>query len=300
MHTSQLADGFILSKVPYTFPPEVYDQGIFRNEYSHLADVAPFSITYASDGLKVMGYYIRPGKEGIYPCLIYNRGGNREFGAIVDRTVINLLCRIASWGYVVVASQYRGNCGGEGQEEFGGADINDVMNLFPLLDADPIADAERIGMYGGSRGGMMTYLAMTKTDRIKAAVIRCGAADLTDWTDDRSDMEEVFRDLIPGFTEQPDAVLRSRSAVYWPGKLCKTTPLLIMHGAADWRVNPKASLKLSEGLLAARHPFRLLILEGADHALSECIPERDRQTREWLDRFVRDCQPLPDSSPHGE
>jgi hypothetical protein len=33
---------------------------------------------------------------------------------------------------VVVASQYRGNGGGEGHEEFGGAEVHDILNLIPL------------------------------------------------------------------------------------------------------------------------------------------------------------------------
>ena len=41
---------------------------------------------------------------------------------------------------MVVASQYRGNAGGEGKEEFGGKDVNDVLNLLPLLESLPKAD----------------------------------------------------------------------------------------------------------------------------------------------------------------
>ena len=120
------------------------------------------SITYLSDGLKVKGYLAAP-KEGTkLPCVIYNRGGNRSFGALNDEEAVRLLGRIASWGYVVAASEYRGNQGGEGREEFGGADVDDVLNLIPLLESTPQADASRIGMYGWSRGGMMTYEALTR------------------------------------------------------------------------------------------------------------------------------------------
>ena len=288
-------NGTIVSKTPYIFPEDVQ-----ASDFPYLEEVEASEIFYLSDGLKVKGFYIRPKRGGPHPCVIYNRGGNREFGAIVGKTVASLLCRIASWGYIVVASQYRGNDGGEGREEFGGADINDVLNLFQLLDKDPQADSSRIGMYGGSRGGMMTCLALAKTDRVKAAVIRCGASDLTDWKEDRSDMVEVYRDLIPGFDEDPEGTLVARSAVYWPERLCKTTPILIMHGTADWRVNPKSSLKLAEGLLKTRHPFRLVLLEGADHALSEFLEERNRLTKDWLDRYVKNGEPLPNLEPHGD
>ena len=47
----------------------------------------------------------------------------------------------------MIASNYRGSPGSEGQEEFGGADVNDVLNLLPLIDSlkDEI-DPARIGM----------------------------------------------------------------------------------------------------------------------------------------------------------
>ena len=34
---------------------------------------------------------------------------------------------------LLIASNYRGNSNSEGKEEFGGADVNDVLNLIPAL-----------------------------------------------------------------------------------------------------------------------------------------------------------------------
>ena len=268
-------------------------------DYSYINEVDVSKMFYRSDGLKVAGYIVKPKQNGKYPCIIFNRGGNRDFSAIDGNVIVNLLCRIASWGYVVIASQYRGHGENEGHDEFGGRDIGDVMNLFPLLDDEESADSNRIGMYGGSRGGMMTYLALARTDRIRAAVVRCGVSDLTQWREDRDDMEEVFSELIPGFASAKDDLLRARSAVYWADRLCKTTPILLMQGTADWRVSPLSALRFAERLLAVKHPFRLVMLEGSDHALTEHKAERDRMTREWFDRYVRDETPLPQLELHG-
>jgi dipeptidyl aminopeptidase/acylaminoacyl peptidase len=51
----------------------------------------------------------------------------------------------------------------------GGADGDDVLNLLPLLDRLPQADGKRLGMWGASRGGLLTYLALARTDRLNAA-----------------------------------------------------------------------------------------------------------------------------------
>lgn len=149
------------------------------------------AITYLSDGLKVNGYLVVPKQGNQLPCVIYNRGGNRAFGALTDGQAAVGLGKIAREGYIVVASQYRGNSGGEGREEFGGADVHDVLNLIPLLEAIPQADTSRIGMYGWSRGGMMTYLALSRTDRIAAAVVGAGMADAFDTVKRRPKMEKT-------------------------------------------------------------------------------------------------------------
>jgi len=297
----RMANGEIVKKTAYGFPPAVYDSGgAFTPAYEYLGKVEASSITYMSDGLRIKGFQVKPRGQGPFPCIIFNRGGNREFGAINPLVMTNLICRMASWGYFVVASQYRGGCGSEGKDEFGGADMGDVMSLFDVIDAEPCADPARIGMYGGSRGGMMTYLALARTTRVSAAVIRCGVSDLTNWSDDRKDMEVVYRELIPDFETGREEALRRRSAVYWTEKLVPATPILILQGTADWRVNPLSALRMGEMLLKKGHPFRLMMLEGADHGLTECVPERNRQAREWFDRFVMRRDPLPATAPHGD
>jgi dienelactone hydrolase len=77
--------------------------------------------------------------------------------------------------------------------------VNDLLNLIPVLEREPGADATRIGMYGGSRGGLMTYLTLSQTDRFRAAVIRAGVSDLISWREDRPEMDEVFAEVIPGW-----------------------------------------------------------------------------------------------------
>ena len=271
----------------------------WKEEYQYLDRVKLSRISYLSDGLIVTGFMAVPKEAGTYPCIIFNRGGNRDFGQLKVAHAAMMFGKMADRGYVVIASNYRGNGGSEGQEEFGGSDVSDVLNLLRVLEDVPEADTSRIGMMGWSRGGMMTYLALKKTDRIKAAVVGGGAADLT--TEDRPEMEKsVYAELIPGYDKNRDSVLQQRSAVYWPESLSKSTALLILHGNADWRVKCEQSLRLAMALDKIRYPYRLVIYEGADHGISEFRDEVFEESLNWFHKYLKEGQALPNMKYHGK
>jgi len=249
-------------------------------------------ITYISDGLKVKGYIAEPKEEKQYPCIIYCRGGNRDFGMITEEKAERVLGHIAKWGYVVIATQYRGVKGGEGKEEFGGSEINDVLSLINVLSVVPKADTSRIGMYGSSRGGMMTYISLTRTDDIDAAVVLSGASDLLDAARRRPEMAAVFSELIPNYSTNKLSELKARSAIYWADKLNKSTPILLMHGSLDWRVHPVQALKMADKLFSVGHPFRFVYFEDGSHYLTEHKKDRDEIIKNWFDKYVRDGNEL--------
>jgi dipeptidyl aminopeptidase/acylaminoacyl peptidase len=302
MRPALAEDGQLLEASALTFSDETLTrlETVEPTIRTILAQVDLQSMTYLSDGLKVKGYLAVPKRGDTLPCLIVNRGGSRAFGALTDGSAARVLGKLATWGYVVAASQYRGNAGGEGREEYGGADVQDVLHLIPLLGSLPQADASRIGMYGWSRGGLMTYLALTKTDRIRAAVIGAGMSDTFDTVTRRPEMDTgPFAELIPDYTQQKGAALHARSPVRWPEQLHKHTPLLLLHGSADWRVHPTQALAMASALYASRHPFRFVFFEGGDHGLSEYREEVDALVKAWLDRYVRDRMSWPSLEPHG-
>lgn len=297
-------DGKIIEIKKFILPDSVVSFLKSRNEtlLRKLQDSVDFyRITYLSDGLKVTGYIAEPRFGTRYPCIISNRGGNRDFGQWDPLWFAIVGGRMASWGYVVVASQYRGNDGGEGMEEFGGKDVNDVLNLIPVLEFLPKADTSRIGMEGASRGGMMTYISLKRTCRLKAAVVTAGVADLVKGISQRPEMEKfVYAELIPDYSNRKTEELKNRSALYWADKMCKTTPLLIMQGSSDWRVDPTQSLELVQKLYEFKVPVRFILFEGADHFISEFRNETWSETKRHFDYYLRDGKKWPSLQPHGQ
>jgi dipeptidyl aminopeptidase/acylaminoacyl peptidase len=246
-------------------------------------------ITYLSDGLKVTGYIAYP-KDGVqkYPCIIWCRGGIGNAGAIDKFTAPGIFGQLASWGYCVFASQYRGNDGGEGHDDFGGDDLNDVLNLIPLADEIPQTNKDVWGIEGWSRGGMMTYLALTRTDIFKAAVVLGGIANLRCNSEESKFMRKLYEHTMGRYGEDEfKSRCETRSIVNFADKLSKTTQLLIIHGNADDRVLPHDSLDLSYKLLDLKISYRLVMLEGGDHFLKSHRKEVDDMRKNWFKKYLK-------------
>ena len=146
----------------------------------------------------------------------------------------------------------------------------------------------------------MTYLALARTDRIAAAVVGFGLSDAFETVASLPEKEtNVLAELVPDLQQIRAAALEARSAVRWVDKLNKNTPILLLHGTADWRVNPMQAIQMATALYQKKHPFRFVLFEGAAHGLGEFRPEVNRLTRDWLDRYVRDRQHWPSLEPHG-
>lgn len=272
----------------------------WKDNFKYLDSIEIYDITYLSDGLKVNGFLVKPKKKGKYPVIIYNRGGNRNFGALVIAHGAITMGEIAKEGYVVIASQYRGNAGGEGQEEFGGKDVNDITVLTEVLKEIEAADRDNIGMYGWSRGGMMTYIALTKTESIKAVVVGGAVSDQWSSIEERPEMEtQVLSELIPNYSENKETELDKRSAVKWVEKFPNNVPILMLHGTSDWRVKPEQSLNMALEFEKHRIPYRLIMFEGGDHAISEHKREVNKQVINWFDRYLKNDEALPNMEYHG-
>lgn len=245
-------------------------------------------ITYLSDGLKVKGYISYPHDTSQkYPCIIWCRGGIGNAGSIDEFNASGIFGQIASWGYVVFASQYRGNAGGEGKDEFGGDDVNDVLNLIPLAGEIECADKSCWGIEGWSRGGMMTYLTLTRTDLFKAAIVIGGIANLRCNSEESKFMKRLYEVTMgKADTEDFRTKCEARSIINFPDKLSRTTPLLLLHGTADDRVLVHDSIDLSEKLKILNYPHELVLYENGDHFLKSHRKEVNEKRREWFNKFL--------------
>jgi dipeptidyl aminopeptidase/acylaminoacyl peptidase len=271
-------------------PTDISPRLVNREEFERRRAYAGFEcrrIMYLSDGLKVVGFLWKPqdtaGKQ--FPLIIFNRGGNREFGKLTPWSHFGFYTYVSN-GFVVLASQYRGNDGGEGREEYGGADVRDVLTLLPLAQSLGYVDMHNIFMLGWSRGGMMTYLALKHNMPVNAVAVGGGLTDLVSEGKRRPALANVWRELSPGFEKRGEALLRERSAVYWAEQI--NVPVFILHGGADWRAEPMSQAQaFAKRLQELGKTYELIIYPDDDHGLSLNRADSDRKIVEWFRRYMK-------------
>ncbi|MBA2174231.1 prolyl oligopeptidase family serine peptidase [Halobacillus locisalis] len=195
--------------------PFILDQDEFElpeSKYSKTTEL--HKLRYRSDGLKVTGYMVKPkDRNEDFPLLIYARGGNQDYGMMTEEFLSTYLSFWANKGYVVLTTQYRGVDGGEGKEEYGGADIQDVMNLTQVAKELDGINTDRAFLLGQSRGGMMTYLAMKEGIDVQAAASINGSSDLFATYEEREQgMKKMLNELVGPPSEEQ--AYEDRSATY--------------------------------------------------------------------------------------
>ncbi len=250
-------------------------------DFEHLTKLDFYNITYQSDGLKVHGIVTEPKAKGKYPVVIFNRGGNRDFGRLTIATMIMYTSKLAEQGYVIAGSNYRI------KDEFGGSEINDVLNLMETVKALDKANPKCIGMFGWSRGGMMTYLALQKSNKIKTAVVGNAPTDLFRTIAARPEIEtKVIAECVPNYWKNKELELKKRSAIYWTDALDKNSSLLILCGTNDKKVNPEQADKIAIKLSEIDYDFELKKYK-TDHFFTDYRHELNQEIIKWFDERLK-------------
>lgn len=269
------------------YPKGAISEAIHENtakRFARVEDVTISRIRYRVDDHEVTGAMLEPvgWQPGKHPILIFNRGGNGEYGIVAVPLILRYMLPFAQQGYLVFASNYRGNDGGSGEEEFGGAEIADVTTLLDIASHHPGFDGKNRFMLGASRGGMMTYLAIKHGAALNAAATFGGVSDVRATIAHRPEMKlKVYAKRIPDFEANCEAAYDARSAVQWPETL-KSVPLLIAHGSADDVVLPEQSQKLAAALASVNASHRLVIYENGNHPLSTHVDAWIQEIMNWF------------------
>ena len=186
---------------------------------------------------------------------------------------------LARRGYVVLDMDYRASAG-YGRDhrtaiyrQMGWPEVEDLEDGVDWLVANRGVDRARVGTYGGSYGGFLTFMAMFRKPELFAA----GAAlrPVTDW----AHYNHGYTSAILNTPEVDPEAYRRSSPIEFAEGLAK--PLLICHGMVDDNVTFQDSVRLVQRLIELRKTdlFETAIYPVEPHAFTEAAS--------WADEYKR-------------
>jgi dipeptidyl aminopeptidase/acylaminoacyl peptidase len=199
-------------------------------------------ITYISNGLKVKGLLAEPKDDEIYDGFLYLRGGIKNVGKVRPARIV----QFASEGFIVFAPFYRGNQGGEGNEDFAGADREDAFAAFELLNS--MVRVKKVHIFGFSRGGVMALITAIRYPSAASIVTWGGVSDMFLTYEERTDLRKMMKRVIGGTPTKVPEQYRFRTPLYTLETL--EPPVLIIHGRKDHNVSAEHAYRLEKRLRA--------------------------------------------------
>jgi len=198
----------------------------------------------------------------------------------------------AAHGYAVFLPNFRGS-DGYGHEfgianfrDLGFGDFYDLMTGIDHVIDSGVADAERLGIVGGSYGGYMTNWAISHSDRFKAAVSRYGIFSLiTDFSN--SNIPSFEPDYLGDFYWNDPAAYAKHSPSTNVERI--HTPVLIQHGQEDPNTFISNSLEMYTALKTLGRTVEFVTYPREEHGFREPNHQIDvvDRTVQWFDRFLK-------------
>ena len=182
-------------------------------------------------------------------------------------------------GYVVLDMDYRASAG-YGRDwrtaiyrQMGYPEVEDLEDGVAWLVANRNVDPRRVGVYGGSYGGFLTFMALFRQPELFAG----GAAlrPVADW----AHYNHPYTSNILNTPEVDPEAYEKSSPIEFAAGLRK--PLLICHGMVDDNVVFQDSVRLVQ---------RLIELEKTEYfetAIYPMEPHGFREPSSWLDEYKR-------------
>ena len=252
----------------------------------------------ARDGLELEGVLVRPlhSQPGArHPLILVVHGGPEAHYSNGWMSGYSAPAQtLAAKGYALFYPNYRASTGrGVAFSKLdhydpAGRQFDDLVDAKTHLVDSGLVDPARVGVTGGSYGGYATMWASTAlSEHFAAGVAFVGISNLVSKVVSGDIPRELFEVHMRFWPWDDWQLALERSPVYHAGD--SQTPLLILGGDRDTRVNPAQSLELYQTLkLRTDTPVRLVIYPGEGHGNNRAAARLDyamRLTR-WMDHYL--------------
>ena len=250
-----------------------------------------------TDGKEMLTWVIYPpdfDPSKKYPTLLYCQGGPQSTVSQFFSYRWNFAL-MAAKGYIVVAPNRRG-LPSFGQEwnaqisgDWGGQAMQDLLSAIDHVSEEPYVDKDRLGAVGASFGGFSVFwLAGNHEGRFNAFIAHAGVFNL----------ESMF-----GHTEEIFFANHDMGGAYWQDPQPKSyrsfsphlfvqnwdTPMLVIHGAQDFRVPESEGMQAFTAAQLRGIPSKFLYFPQENHWIGS--PQNSvlwqREFFDWLAQWLK-------------
>jgi len=278
--SSQQPAQIYTSNVAFTTVKPVTDHNLWLKDYSLAqSEIVKWK---SKDGTEVEGVLTKPVgyTSGKVPFLLNPHGGPTGASLNSWSGTVQVL---AANGFAVLQPNFRGSTGKglafaqANKNTWGKGDFEDCMTGVDAMIAAGIADPDRLGAFGWSYGGYMTFWILTQTDRFKAVSPGAGLTNIYSMYS-QNDIQRYLRWFYS------DKAPWDATDLYWdrsPMKYIKNvkTPTMIMHGQVDTRVPLAQAQEFYMALKERNVPVEFVVYPREGHGFTEPRHNLDRVRR---------------------
>jgi dipeptidyl aminopeptidase/acylaminoacyl peptidase len=261
--------------------------------------VEPFLVHYPSkDGRYTISAFVyvprNMDRDGKRPVIVYIHGGPTSQ---TENSFNRVIQYVTNQGYIVIAPNYRGSTG-YGKEfmdanrfDMGGGDLEDVVAATGFMLQTGFVDPKKLVAMGGSYGGYLTMMAVTKHPELWAAGVPI--VPFVNWFTEVEHEDPLLRqyDLATmGDPVKNKALWEDRSPINFAGKI--QAPLLLLAGGNDPRCPKSEAQQVADAMKKNGGFAELKVYENEGHGFARVENQIDAYQR--VADFLKKRVPAPD------
>ncbi|MDR3749775.1 MAG: S9 family peptidase [Acidobacteriota bacterium] len=232
-------------------------------------------------------------RNGKFPTIVYIHGGP---ASQTVNSFNRFIQYIVNQGYVVIAPNYRGSTG-FGKEfndanrgDAGGGELHDVLDAAEWIKETGFIDPKKLIVMGGSYGGYLSMMAVTKAPDMWAAAVPI--VPFVNWATEIANEDPLLREYdlaTMGDPVENKALYDDRSPINFVAQI--KAPLLLLAGGNDPRCPKEEAQQVADAVKKHGGKAQLKIYENEGHGFARVENQIDAYQR--VSDFLKVHVPSP-------
>jgi dipeptidyl aminopeptidase/acylaminoacyl peptidase len=220
-------------------------------------------------------------RNGEHPAIVYVHGGPT---AQTTNTFSRFVQYMVNQGYIVIAPNYRGSTGyGKAFQQanlfdMGGGDLQDVLSAADWIQRTGYVDAKKLILMGGSYGGYLSMMGVTKAPAVWAAGVPI--VPFVNWFTEIQNEDPVLQqsDLATmGDLVKNKALYEDRSPINFVDQI--KAPLYLLAGGNDPRCPKTESQQVVDAIKKRGGVVEYKVYENEGHGFAKVENQIDAYKR---------------------